>query len=76
MGQRPTHRNKSQDATPAKMVVRVRGELDSRFRGNDVTFDGAQRSISAVLGKWLDQKQPQRSFSRDCVIRVTAKGSE
>jgi hypothetical protein len=41
MGLRPTHRNESQDVTPAKAGVHVREELDSRFRGNDVTFDGA-----------------------------------
>jgi hypothetical protein len=46
MGQRPTHRNESQDVTPAKAGVHVREELDSRFRGNDVTFDGAERGIS------------------------------
>jgi hypothetical protein len=46
MGQRPTHRNESQDVTPAKAGVHVRAELDSRFRGNDVTFDGAKRGIS------------------------------
>jgi hypothetical protein len=54
MGQRPTQRNESQDATPAKAGVHVREELDSRspafaedkLRGNDVTFDAAQRGIS------------------------------
>jgi hypothetical protein len=34
--------------TPAKAGVHL-GSLDSRFRGNDVTFDGAKRRISAVL---------------------------
>jgi hypothetical protein len=41
MGLRPTRRNESQDVTPAKAGVHVREELDSRFRGNDVTFDAA-----------------------------------
>jgi hypothetical protein len=50
MGQRPAHRNESQDVTPAKAGVHVREELDSRFRGNDVTFDGAKRRIPAFEG--------------------------
>jgi hypothetical protein len=52
MGQRPTHRNESQDVTPAKAGAHVREELDSRFRGNDVTFDGAQRGISLCFDGW------------------------
>ena len=40
MGQRPTHRSQSQDVTPAKAGVYVCDKVDSRFRGNDVTFDG------------------------------------
>jgi hypothetical protein len=48
MGGRSTRRNESQDVTPAKLVLResggavvhVRKELDSRLRGNDMTFDG------------------------------------
>jgi hypothetical protein len=44
MGQRPTHRYESQHVTPAKAGVHVRHELDSRFRGNDVTFDGSEES--------------------------------
>ena len=47
MGQRPTHRNEGQDVTPAKAGVRVREELDSRFRGNDVTFNGGRRPLGA-----------------------------
>jgi hypothetical protein len=50
MGLRPTHRNESQDVTPAKAGVHVREELDSRFRGNDVTFDGAQCSEESAFG--------------------------
>jgi hypothetical protein len=46
MGQRPARRNESQDLTPAQAAVHVREELDSRLRGNDVTFDGAKRRIS------------------------------
>jgi hypothetical protein len=46
VGQRATHRNKSQDVTPAKARVHVQEELDSRVRGNDVAFDGAKRRIS------------------------------
>jgi hypothetical protein len=49
MGLRPTQRNESQDVTPAKAGVHVRKELDSRFRGNDVTFDGAKRGIMLCL---------------------------
>jgi hypothetical protein len=42
MGWRPTHRNESHACvTPAKAGVHFREELDSRFRGNDVTLDGA-----------------------------------
>jgi hypothetical protein len=54
MGRRPTHRNESQEVTPAKAGVHFREELDSRspafavdkLRGNDVTFDGGERGIS------------------------------
>ena len=46
VGQRPTHRSQSQDVTPAKAGVHAREGLDSRFRGNDVTFDGPERGIS------------------------------
>jgi hypothetical protein len=41
MAQRCTHRNESEGVTRAKAGVHVREELDSRFGGNDVTFDGA-----------------------------------
>ena len=47
MGQRPTHRNESQDVTPAKAGVHVREEPDSRFRGNDLAFQGATGSLVA-----------------------------
>jgi hypothetical protein len=50
MGQRPTHGNESKDVTPAKAGVRVRGELDSRFRGNDVTFDGVIMGLRPTRG--------------------------
>ena len=40
MGLRPTQRHESQAVTPAQAGVQVRKEVDSRFRGNDVTFDG------------------------------------
>ena len=53
LGQRPTHRNESQDVTPAKAGVHVREELDSRFRGNDVTF------VRALLG-WGLRGRPTR----------------
>ena len=46
MGRRPTHRNESQHLTSAKAGVHVREELDSRFRGNDVTSDGV------FMGLW------------------------
>jgi len=48
MGLPPTQGNESQTlATPAQAGTHV-GHLGPRFRGNDVTFEGAQRSISAV----------------------------
>jgi hypothetical protein len=45
MGLRPTRRNESQDVTPAKAGVHVREELDSRFRGNDLTCDGVSMGL-------------------------------
>jgi hypothetical protein len=50
MGQRPTHRNESQDVTPAKAGVHVREELDSRFRGNDLTFDAVSMGLRPTRG--------------------------
>jgi hypothetical protein len=42
MGLWPTYRNESGTfVTPAQAGVHL-GRLDSRFRGNDVTFDGAR----------------------------------
>jgi hypothetical protein len=42
MGLRPTHGNQTQNfVTPAQAEV----HLDSRFRGNDVTFQRAKRGI-------------------------------
>jgi hypothetical protein len=52
MGMRPTHRNENQGVTPEQAGVHVRGELDSRFRGNDVTFDGAEGSMSISNPVW------------------------
>jgi hypothetical protein len=49
MGLRPTQRNESRDVTPAKAGVHLRKELDSRFRGNDVTFDGEARNLALIL---------------------------
>jgi hypothetical protein len=46
MGLRATPRNESQDVAPAKAGAHDWEELDSRFRGNDVTFDGAERSVA------------------------------
>jgi len=54
MRERPTHRNESQDVTPAQAGVHVRQEVDSRFRGNDVTFGGAQRGISHAFDSERD----------------------
>jgi len=62
MGQRPTRRNESQHVTPAKAGVHVRGELDSRFRGNDVAFEGAQRGIS--LGATCKEEQGEIPLAR------------
>ena len=46
MGFQSTHRNESQTiVTPAQAGVHPK-QLDSRFRGNDVTFERAQRSMS------------------------------
>jgi hypothetical protein len=44
-GQRRTHRNESEDVTPAKAGAHVGEDLDSRFRGNDVCFGGPNRGI-------------------------------
>jgi hypothetical protein len=65
-GLRPTHRNESQDVTPAKAGVHVREELDSRFRGNDVTFDGAKRGISLC-------PRPDRSTKKQGEIPRSAR---
>jgi hypothetical protein len=54
MGLRPTRRNESQDVTRAKAGVHVREEVDSRFRGNDVTFDGAKDLHSFVVKENAD----------------------
>jgi hypothetical protein len=48
MGLRPTHRDESHK----RCRPRVSGDprpLDSCFRGNDVTFDGAPRGIRLCL---------------------------
>ena len=50
MGRRPNHKNESQDVTPAKAGVHVREELDSRFRGNDVTLDGVSMGLWSTRG--------------------------
>jgi hypothetical protein len=50
MGHRPAHRTESQDVTPANAGVHVREELDSRFRGNDVTFDGVFMGLRPTRG--------------------------
>jgi hypothetical protein len=50
MGQRPTHRNESEDVTPAQAGVHVWEGLDSRFRGNDVVgvvFRRTERGTSS-----------------------------
>jgi hypothetical protein len=44
MGLRATRRNEGHDVTPAKAGVHLLEELDSRFRGDDVTFEGAEIS--------------------------------
>jgi hypothetical protein len=59
MGQRPTHRNESQDVTPAKAGFHVQEELDSRFRGNDVTFDGSEESRIALLTERDSSLRPE-----------------
>jgi hypothetical protein len=48
MGKRPTHGNEGPDVTPAKAGVHFREEVDSRFRGNDVTFEGAPHPTSPL----------------------------
>ena len=39
-----TRRNEGHHVTPAKAGVHLLEELDSRFRGNDVTSEGAEIS--------------------------------
>jgi hypothetical protein len=70
MGRRPTHRNEGQAVvTPAQAGVHVREELDSRFRGNDVTFDGAQRGISLCPEVDRGHSGPGDEPERDSSLR-------
>ena len=48
-GLQPIHGNESHRVRhPRESGGPRRGKLDSRFRGNDVTFEGAKRRISSV----------------------------
>jgi hypothetical protein len=70
MGRRSTHRNESQDVTPAKAGAHVRDELDScspafaedKLRGNDVTFDGG--GISPCLSPSMCPNQSEIPIPR------------
>jgi hypothetical protein len=58
MGLRPTHRDESHK----RCRPRVSGDprpVDSRFRGNDVTFDGAERETLLCFG--ADGKRKTRA---------------
>jgi hypothetical protein len=66
MGRRPTQRNEGQDVTPAKAGVHVREEVDSRFRGNDVTFDGEAGNQALHLCS-----ATQRDAERDSSLGMT-----
>jgi hypothetical protein len=62
MGLGSTHRDESHK----RCRPRASGDprpVDSRFRGNDVAFDGAQRSISAVVRISLNREELRRSFA-------------
>ena len=70
MGLWPTHRDESRTfVTPAQAGVHP-SKLDSRspasaedkLRGNDVTFDGTQRSISAVRRGLLRPKRTEETL--------------
>jgi hypothetical protein len=51
MGLRPTYRNESQPfVTPRRGGLGHQKELDSRFRGNDVTFDGVSMGPRPARG--------------------------
>ena len=61
MGLRPTHRDESQKRRRPR-VSGDRHRVDSRFRGNDVTFERAQRGIS--LGFAISDAPEQREIPR------------
>ena len=75
MGQRPTHRNESQHVTPAEAGVHIREELDSRFRGNDATFHGAKRRITAVLESTNCVDPSSSASKRGGLLRMSATRS-
>jgi hypothetical protein len=58
VGLQPTHRNESHRVRhPRESGGPCRNKLDSRFRGNDVTFGGAQRGISLCAFGWVGRSE-------------------
>jgi len=56
MGPRPTRRNESHSRRHPRESGGHLGKMDSRFRGNDVTFDGTKRGTSL----WSDRIGPDK----------------
>ena len=69
MGLRPSQANENQARHPRASGGPRQEELDSRLRGNDVTFETAKRRIPAVGRKRRKQEPWQRSFAS---LRMTA----
>jgi hypothetical protein len=68
MGLRPTQPNESPSSPPRKRGSTPEG-VDSRFRGNDLTFERAKRGISPcfyVLRSGLRQSEIPRFHENDC----------
>jgi hypothetical protein len=61
MGLRPTRRNESHHATPAKAGVYVWEELDSCFGGNDVSFDGVSMGLRPTCRNESDHVTPAKA---------------
>ena len=74
MGFGPTHGNEShkprrprEGADPAS--------VDSRFRGNDLTFERAEGGISLCLGPWAIEKQGEiPRFARNDTVVSKQRG--
>jgi hypothetical protein len=50
--------------------------MDSRFRGNDVTFDGAQRRIAAVVLQVNDARTIKGLFAALRMTGIVKPGRE